>query len=176
MFINLSKQQRVDEVGAMTAVLNGDVIINSGGAVFETGAELGVALKQDALQLIDEKHAEMLTAATGGATAAERDTWLLQEAAALGVLAGGDGGGVLRPKRGETLHELAVKIVGEDGNGGKSADYKRLIGIANEIKRNAEQDVEALTLETLEDLQALDAVLADAAATASAALAQINNP
>lgn len=122
--------------------------------------------RKNALAAIAEKHTEMLTIATGGATAAERDTWIVKEAAARDVIAGGTGGGALRPVGGETLEQLAHKILV------KAQGYKMLVGIADEIKRTAEKAVEALTLESVDDLAALDAVLETAKQQALAALQQ----
>ena len=120
-----------------------------------------------ALQQIADRQAEMLTAATGGATAAERDTWIVKEAAARDVIAGGTGGGALRPVGGETLEQLAHKILV------KAQGYKMLVGITDEIKRTAEKAVEAMSLETVDDLTALDAVLETANQQAMTALQQV---
>ena len=119
-----------------------------------------------ALQQIADRQAEMLTAATGGATAAERDTWIVKEAAARDVIAGVTGGGALRPVGGETLAELAHKILV------KAQGYKMLVGVADEIKRTAEKAVEAMVFESVDDLTALDAVLETANQQAMAALQQ----
>jgi hypothetical protein len=126
--------------------------------------------RQNALQLIANAHAEMLTAATGGATSAERDTWIVKEREALAVIAGATTSDALIPVGDETLLGLAQKIAGIEG---KATAYRRLVGIADHIKRSAEKAVEALALETLDDLSALDAVLADAKAMADGALQQI---
>lgn len=126
--------------------------------------------RRDALRAIAEKHAEMLIAAMGGATETERDTWPVQLAAAHDIVAGGDGEGVLIPKPGETLAQLAAKVLA------KSQMYKRLVGIAGEIKRTAEQEVETLPLQTMDDLAALDAILETAMQRATAALIAAQQP
>ena len=123
--------------------------------------------RKSALATIADKHADMLTIATSGATAAERDTWIVKESAARDVIAGGTGGGALRPVGGETLAQLAHKILV------KAQGYKMLVGVTDEIRRGAEKSVEALTLETVDDLAALDAVLETARQQALAALQQV---
>lgn len=122
--------------------------------------------RKAALALIADKHSEMITIATGGVTSAERDTWIVKEAAARDVIAGGTGGGALRPVGGETLAELAHKILV------KAQGYKMLVGVADEIKRTAEKAVEAMVFESVDDLTALDAVLETANQQAMAALQQ----
>ena len=122
--------------------------------------------RKNALAAIAEKHAEMLTVATDGATSAERDTWIVKESAARDVIAGGTGGGALRPVGDETLAQLAHKILV------KAQGYKMLVGVADEIKRTAEKAVEAMVFESVDDLTALDAVLETANQQAMAALQQ----
>jgi hypothetical protein len=123
--------------------------------------------RKTALAKIAAAHAEMLTLATGGASAAERDTWVVKEAAALDVLTGGDGSGAIVPVDGESLETLAEKIVA------KAAGYRHIVGIADKIKRQAEKAVETLALETPDDLEQLDVVLATAKTLADAAIAQV---
>lgn len=122
--------------------------------------------RKNALAAIAEKHAEMLTVATDGATSAERNTWIVKESAARDVIAGGTGGGALRPVGDETLAQLAHKILV------KAQGYKMLVGVADEIKRTAEKAVEAMVFESVDDLTALDAVLETANQQAMAALQQ----
>lgn len=125
--------------------------------------------RKKALLLIADKHAEMLTLATGGETFAERDTWVIKEAAARDVLAGGDGSGVLRPVGNETISQLADKILK------KSQAYKALVGIADKIKRTTEKAIESLALNSLDDLATLDATLTTAQQQAAeAAMAAVN--
>lgn len=124
--------------------------------------------RKKALSLIADKHAEMLTLATGGATPAERDSWAIKELSAQDVLAGGDGGGVLRPIGNETIFQLADKILK------KAQAYKVLVGIADKIKRTTEKAIEALALNSLDDLATLDATLATAQQAAETALAALN--
>lgn len=124
-------------------------------------------LIKSALQHIADAHQSMLIAATGGASAAERDTWVVKEAAALDVLTGGDGSGAIVPVDGESLETLAEKIVA------KAAGYRHIVGIADKIKRQAEKAVETLALETPDDLEQLDVVLATAKTLADAAIAQV---
>lgn len=132
-------------------------------------AQLAVA-KPNALNAIAEKHAEMLTLATGGASAAERDTWVVKETAAMDVIGGSDGFGAIMPISGETALQLSTKI------SAKAFAYRQLVGIADHIKRTAEKAVESLKLETVDDLAALDAVLETANQQATAALQQATSP
>jgi hypothetical protein len=116
-----------------TAVNQGAVLIHEG-TILDLPHVMTIA-RQSALQLIADKHAEMLTAATGGATSAERDTWVVKESAARDIIAGGTDSGVLVPVGGETLEQLAHKILT------KAQAYKALVGIADQIKRTAEKSV-----------------------------------
>ena len=126
--------------------------------------------RKTALAKIAAAHAEMLTLATDGASAAERDTWGVKETAALDVIGGGDGFGAIMPISGETALQLSTKI------SAKAVAYRQLVGIADYIKRTAEKAVESLKLETVDDLAALDAVLVTANQQATAALQQATSP
>ena len=124
--------------------------------------------RQRALNIIQQKHAEMLVMATGGATNAEQDTWGIQLAAAQDIINGGTGDGILKPKKSETLLALAEKVIK------KSSNYKKLVGIAGEIKRTAEESVELLALDKMDDLVSLDALLISAKQRAEIALSDAN--
>lgn len=148
----------------VAAAINDGTVLLQNGTVLTLQSVFDIARKK-ALALIAEKHAEMLTVATGSATAAERDTWIVKEREALAVIAGATTSDALKPVGDETLLQLAQKIAA------KAATYRRLVGIADYIKRNSEKAVEALRLESVDDLTALDAVLETARQQAEAALA-----
>ena len=160
--------QQFDDWGGVVAALDaGELLIDNG--IMLTPDICFARSRSEALQQIADRHAEMLTAATGGATAAERDTWIVKEQAAAAVIAGATTSGVLRPVGDETLPQLAQKILV------KAAGYKMLVGVADQIKRTAEKAVEAVKLEKLDDLSALESALNDASNAASAAMDAINN-
>ena len=127
--------------------------------------------REDALKSIADKHAEMLAQATGGATAAERDTWIVKEREANSVVFdGATASDALIPLSGETLMGLAAKILV------KATAYRQLVGVTDMIKRTAEKAVESLPLESIDDLDALDAALETAKKQAMAALTAATSP
>lgn len=169
-FFNKAGLIECDIKTAISIINGGDVLYILPSYEIATPHKLLLDERTKALKNIANAHAEMLTQATGGATAEERDTWIVKELEALAVIAGATTSDALKPVGDETLLQLAQKIAT------KSAAYRQLVSIADYIKRSSEKAVEALTLESVDDLATLDALLETAKQQALAALAAATNP
>jgi hypothetical protein len=99
-----------------------------------TAGELLVAAKTACAAQVEAFHAELLRNLTGGASAEERDTWVVKAAAAKAVVAGAADAGqqamltVEGTARGMTLAEMATMIEAKD------AQFKVLVGKAAALR------------------------------------------
>lgn len=130
-------------------------------------ANIRVHLSQaEALTLVREHHAQMMSKAVGNASEIERDTWPVQLQAAVAITEKTATGGqqamaTAMLVEGETLDSWAVKVIA------KNAAMQQLIGVAQGIKRRAEKAIESAP-----DSAAIDVALAQAKQEAMAAMQQ----
>lgn len=122
-------------------------------------ADIRVHLSQaEALTLVREHHAKMMSKAVGNASEIERDTWPVQLQAAVAITAkiatdGQQAMAMAMLVEGETLEIWAAKVLA------KNAAMQQLIGVAQGIKRRAEKAIESAP-----DSATIDTALAQAKA------------
>lgn len=130
-------------------------------------ADIRVHLSQaEALTLVREHHAQMMSKAVGNASEIERDTWPVQLQAAVAITAkiATDGQQAMVTSmlvEDETLEIWAAKVLA------KNNAMQQLIGVAQGIKRRAEKAIESAP-----DSAAIEAALALAKQEAKAAMRQ----